>query len=288
MHTHNYGSKPISCLCDLSKKNHPNEIVRFTVIGSFPGHCIQYSALYRYAAHQIVTVDLVLLFSTHVSCGKMVKVKNKSAKKNTTNKSTQNLKSSNILQPKNQLQLNQRITRSKSLQTETVQKENKNSVQNCSTSVNTRTKSKSHTPTNNTREKSKRIENIINNKDSKKLQLPNLDRKLKSQEKSLIVSKVQFVKLNDFEVSSIVLSKQKYSIPWPSRVLKIEKERASVYFFGDKRVGYVSKNEIYDFILSKSAIKSVIASQKKQQTYLTGIAEVEFLLGIPSGDSLLN
>lgn len=102
------------------------------------------------------------------------------------------------------------------------------------------------------------------------------------------MSNVQFVKLSDFNVNSIVLAKQKYSIPWPSRVLKVEKERMFVYFFGDKRVGYVSKDEIYDFILSKSAIKSVIASPRKKQSYLTEIFEVQSLLGIPSDDFLLN
>lgn len=217
----------------------------------------------------------------------MVKVKSKSAKEIPTNKLTRNLKSSKILQPKNQLQLNQRITRSKSLQTQTVQKENKTSVQNCFT-AKTCSKSETHTPIYNTREKSKRIKNIIINKNSKKQQQPNLDRKLKSQEKSLSVSNVQFVKLSDFKVNSIVLAKQKYSVPWPSRVLKVEKERVFVYFFGDKRCGYVSKGEIYDFILSKSAIKSVIASSRKKQSYLTGIVEVQSVLGIPSDDSLLN
>lgn len=128
----------------------------------------------------------------------MVKDKSKSAKKIATNKLTQNLKSSKILQPKNQLQLNQRVTRSISLQTETVQKENKNSVQNCYT-VKTRSKSEAHTPTNNTREKLKRIKNIIINKDSKEQQPPNLNRKLKSQEKKFKCVECTIRKIKRFQ-----------------------------------------------------------------------------------------
>lgn len=109
--------------------------------------------------------------------------------------------------------------------------------------------------------------------------------KKKTQNK---LSTIRFVKLNDFTVNSIVLAKQKYSIPWPARVLQIEKERVFVFFFGDKRSGYVSKGEIYDFILSSNALKSAIASKKKPRTFCTGVAEVELLLGIQYKKSVLN
>lgn len=56
-----------------------------------------------------------------------------------------------------------------------------------------------------------------------------------------ITVKNPFIKINDFKVDSIVLAKQLYSFPWPAKVLKIEKDRIFVYFFGDKRCGYVSK-----------------------------------------------
>lgn len=210
------------------------------------------------------------------------KVENKSAKKN-----TQNSKSSNILLPKSQLQLNQRITRLKSLQTETEQKEKKNSVQNCFT-VNTRSKCKARTLPYATRNKSKKIEKIVINNDSNKQQLQNSDDKLKKQTKSLSVSKTQFIKLNNFKVNSLVLAKQKYSYPWPARVLEIHSEKVKVFFFGDKRCEFVPINEIYDFILSMNATKATIASKKKQKTYLTGIAEIELLFGIAREDSLLN
>lgn len=112
--------------------------------------------------------------------------------------------------------------------------------------------------------------------------------KEKQQSKNSSISTIRFVKCNDFKVGSIVLAKQKYSIPWPSKVLEIESERVFVYFFGDKRSGYVSKIEIYDFIWSATAIKSSIISKKKPRSYTTGIMEVEMLIGIPSEKSLLN
>lgn len=55
-----------------------------------------------------------------------------------------------------------------------------------------------------------------------------------------IVKQIDFVKLDTFQKNSIVLAKQKFSFPWPARVLSIEKEKTLVYFFGDKREGYVS------------------------------------------------
>lgn len=97
-----------------------------------------------------------------------------------------------------------------------------------------------------------------------------------------------FVKLNNFKIDSIVLAKQKYSWPWPSQILAIEKERTLVYFFGDKRSGFVQNTEIYDFILSANAIKLKLLSKKIPCAFSTGILEVERLLGIPRDQSLLN
>lgn len=208
----------------------------------------------------------------------------KREKKKLPNKVTRNLKSSKILPSVNK---SARITRSKSSLTETVQKVTKDPIRNCSTR-NTRSNSKANILPINTRSKSKKIEIITTNTDSNEQQVKNLDNTSQTETKSLSLSKVQFVKLHDFKVNSIVLAKQKYSVPWPSKVLKIEKERVFVYFFGDKRSGYVPKIEIYDFILSVSAVRSVIASKKKQQSYATGIGEVEVLMGITSENSLLN
>lgn len=107
-----------------------------------------------------------------------------------------------------------------------------------------------------------------------------------TESKHLTVLTSTFVKLSDFKVDSIVLAKQKYSIPWPARILKIEQNRILVYFFGDKRSGYVCQSEIYDFILSINAIKSKILSKKLPRGYRTGICEIEIFMGIPSEKSL--
>lgn len=87
--------------------------------------------------------------------------------------------------------------------------------------------------------------------------------------------------MNDFTENSIVLSKQKYSIPWPSKILKIEQNRVFVYFYGYKRSGYVDKREIYDLILSMREIKSKVSTKKIERAYITGLNEAEELLGIP-------
>lgn len=114
--------------------------------------------------------------------------------------------------------------------------------------------------------------------------------KPKKSTKILSLPDAHFVKLIDFEKDSVVLAKQKWSTPWPSWVERIDKNRVLVYFFGDKRFGYVNKTEIYDFILSVNAVKSVIAAKTiaYYQSYVTGIAEVEFLLGIASADCFFN
>lgn len=186
-----------------------------------------------------------------------------------------------------------RITRSKSVISEKVQEGVTFPLEHCN-SRNTRSKSKADiiiplqtiSPLK-TRSKSEKIPNITINSDPNHQQSPNSFNKVKSQCKNLIISTIQFVKLHDYNVDSIVLAKQKYSTPWPAKVLKIEKNRVFVYFFGDKRSGFVSKFEIYDFFLSVSAIKSTIASKKVHRSYYTGIAEVELSMGIPSEKSLL-
>lgn len=209
--------------------------------------------------------------------------KKKSEKKNSKNNSTKNLKSSKISPPAHQ---SARITRSKSLQTVELKKNPIHAV-----NINTRSTSKARSLPNNcihTRSKSEKIGIIATNIDSNEKKPANSDNKSKTQSKSLSVSKTQFVKLHDFKVNSIVLAKQKYSVPWPSRVLTIEKNRVLVHFFGDKRSGFVPKNEIYDFVLSLSALKSTIASKRNPRTYKLGITEVEMLMGITRENSLLN
>lgn len=90
-------------------------------------------------------------------------------------------------------------------------------------------------------------------------------------------------------MNSIVLAKQAYSQPWPSRILKIAKNRILVYFFGDRREGFVASHEIYDFQKSTEALKLVVKSKRqKNDGFLTGIREIEFLLNIPFEQSILN
>lgn len=207
-----------------------------------------------------------------------------SAKKKIQNETTKKVKPSKIPPSEN---ISTRITRSKLSQTETVEKIVKVPVKNYGTR-NTRSKSTADILPIVTRSKSKKIEVIDNNNTALNEREPlHLADKPKIQTKSLVSTKTQFVKLNDFEVNSIVLAKQKYSFPWPAKVLKIEKKRVFVYFFGDKRSGHVGRDEIYDFILSSKGIKSIIASKKTERSYATGVAEIEMLLGITSENSLL-
>lgn len=115
------------------------------------------------------------------------------------------------------------------------------------------------------------------------------DRNAHAERKNIIKKRAQFFQLKEYEVNSIVLAKQAYSQPWPARILKIAKKRIRVYFYGDRREGFVASHEIYDFQKSKEALKLVIKSKgQKTDGYLTGIREIEFLLNIPFEQSILN
>lgn len=103
-----------------------------------------------------------------------------------------------------------------------------------------------------------------------------------------IVKRQPFVKLNCFEKNAIVLAKQKYSCAWPARVIEIEKGKVLVSFFGDKRQGFVSLAEVYDFVKSAEAVKSIISSKKPPRGYITGVKEIELLLGVNKEKSLFN
>lgn len=216
-------------------------------------------------------------------------VKNKTAVKKTNGlvdiRSEKEKKKSKKVLTENKLTIN---TRSKSIKSETVQK--KIEISTPKHPRKTRSNCKEnilHSPNlspRKTRSKSEKIP-IIPFDSSPIRQQQQTSAKKENNRNQL--SKERFVKLNEIKVDSIVLAKQKYSIPWPAKILQIEKERVFVYFFGDKRSGYVSKGEIYDFILSANALKSIIASKKKQRTFCTGIAEVELLMSIPSDKSML-
>lgn len=114
-----------------------------------------------------------------------------------------------------------------------------------------------------------------------------LKQKEKKEEKK-IVERADFVRLENFQVDTICLAKQKYSCPWPARVLKVEEKKVLVYFFGDKRVGYVQTSEIYDLVKSSRAIQLILLAKKKPPGFVTGLAEIESLFRINSNQSLLN
>lgn len=103
---------------------------------------------------------------------------------------------------------------------------------------------------------------------------------LKKNTENRIVKRADFVKLENFEKDCLCLAKQKFSIPWPARVLSIEKKKILVHFFGDKRVGYVQPSEIYDFTKSLPAIQSIALSKNKPRSFITGLNEIKLLLQI--------
>lgn len=86
-------------------------------------------------------------------------------------------------------------------------------------------------------------------------------------------------KCDEIGIGKIVLAKQKYSVPWPSRIVSIHKSYADVHFFGDGRIGPVKLNDIYEFSDSMDEIKRCISSQGS--SYGRGIREAEIIIGIP-------
>lgn len=119
--------------------------------------------------------------------------------------------------------------------------------------------------------------------------VPRIEEKKEQEKQRRALKKLNsFHKSNDFDVGSIVLAKQKYSVPWPSRVVAIRRDIVTVYFFGDKRQGDVSIGEIYDFKKSLLAIKEIVAAKKKPRDYLIGIREIELVMKVSPESSLLN
>lgn len=86
-------------------------------------------------------------------------------------------------------------------------------------------------------------------------------------------------KCDEIGIGKIVLAKQKYSVPWPSRIVSIHKSYANVYFLGDGRIGSVKLTDIYEFRDSADEIKRCISSQGS--SYGKGIREAEIIIGIP-------
>lgn len=90
------------------------------------------------------------------------------------------------------------------------------------------------------------------------------------------------------QIGKIVLSKQKYSIPWPSKILNIHKNFVEVHFFGDGRTGRVNINDVYEFENSIDEIKRCLGIPLYRKCYMKGVREAEYLLGIPESISITN
>lgn len=106
--------------------------------------------------------------------------------------------------------------------------------------------------------------------------------------KKSVVKRTDLVKSETIEKNALVLAKQKYSCAWPARILEVKKDKVFVYFFGDKRTGFVDKSEIYDFVKSFEALKLLISSKKKPRGFITGLREIELLLGLNDSQSIVN
>lgn len=63
--------------------------------------------------------------------------------------------------------------------------------------------------------------------------------KIYTTKKQSVVKKLEMVKSLNYDVNDIVLSKQKYSVAWPSRIMEIKKSSVKVYFLGDDTHGIV-------------------------------------------------
>lgn len=80
------------------------------------------------------------------------------------------------------------------------------------------------------------------------------------------------------KVGQLVLAKQKYSVPWPSRIVAVKKDSVSVFFFGDGRHGSVKKCELYSICDSKDIVLNCL--RRNITNYRKGILEMERILGV--------
>lgn len=103
-----------------------------------------------------------------------------------------------------------------------------------------------------------------------------------------IVKRAHFVQTKSFKASDIVLAKQKYSTPWPSKILDVRKGNVLVHFYGDKRQGLVESTEIYDYVKSLGALKQTLSAKNVRLALITGVCEVEDLMRIPRALSIIN
>lgn len=88
------------------------------------------------------------------------------------------------------------------------------------------------------------------------------------------------------EVGHFVLAKQKYSVPWPSKISAVNKDSVHVYFFGDGRSGLVKKCDLYSVCDSKDIMIDCL--KRNITNYRKGIIEMEKIIGIPDNLSMTN
>lgn len=97
--------------------------------------------------------------------------------------------------------------------------------------------------------------------------------------------KMEKVKI-PIEIGQFVLSKQKYSVPWPFKVLAIRSKTIDVHFYGDGRTGPVKCDEVYSIPHSRDIILDCL--RRKIPGYAKGIAELERIMKIPDEASFFN
>lgn len=88
------------------------------------------------------------------------------------------------------------------------------------------------------------------------------------------------------EIGELVMARQKYSVPWPSRIVAVRKRNVDVYFYGDGRVGAVKKEDLSTIGESKAVIVSCL--KRNIHNYRKGIIEIERISLIPDHLSILN
>lgn len=88
------------------------------------------------------------------------------------------------------------------------------------------------------------------------------------------------------EVGQFILAKQKYSVPWPSKVLAIRSKTIDVHFYGDGRTGPVKCDDVYSISDSSDTILDCL--RRNIPGYSKGIKELEILMKVPDELSLLN
>lgn len=109
---------------------------------------------------------------------------------------------------------------------------------------------------------------------------------ISKQQSKVLCKKSRSSKNVLIEVGQVVLAKQKFSVPWPSKIMSIKKDSVHVYFFGDGRCGPVKKCDLFSICDSKDIMINCI--KRKITNYRKGIIEMESLLGVPDNLSLTN